>query len=49
MTLTVTNNTNSTNVATRGDHAQIASVELDEVSDFSGGDVQNDGVIDLEQ
>ena len=34
-------------VATAGDHAQVARLELDEVHDLSGRDVQTDRVVNL--
>ena len=36
-------------VATPGDHAQVARLELDEVHDLSGRDVQTDRVVNLKK
>lgn len=47
MALTVTNNTDTTNVTTGSDHAQVASIKLDKVGDLAARDVQNDSVVDL--
>lgn len=48
VSISVDNNTDSTNVVTGGDHAKVASFELDEINDLTGGDVQLGGVIDGE-
>jgi hypothetical protein len=45
--LTVSDDTNTTHVATTGDHDDHASVELDEVGDLACGEVDLDGVVDL--
>lgn len=49
VTLTVGDNTNTTHVATAGDHGQGTSVELDKVGDLASGKVDLDGVVDLDQ
>lgn len=46
--LTVGDDTNTTHVATTGDHGDSSSVEADEVGDLSGLDVNLDGVVDLD-
>lgn len=48
VTLTVGDDTNTTHVATTGDHDDDTSVELDEVLDLAGGKVNLDGVVDLD-
>lgn len=48
MALTMSNNTNTTHVATTNDHGDHTSVELDEVGDFSGAEIDLDGVVDLD-
>lgn len=47
--LTVGDDTNATHVTATSDHGNGASVELDEVGDLAGGEVNLDGVIDLDQ
>lgn len=49
VTLTVGDDTNTTHVTTTSDHGNDASVELDEVGDLAGGQVDLDGVVDLDQ
>ena len=46
--LAVGDDTNTTHVATTGDHGNGASVELDEVLDLARLDVNLDGVVDLD-
>jgi hypothetical protein len=46
--LTVSDDTNTTHVATTGDHGNGASVELDEVGDLAALEVDLDGVVDLD-
>jgi len=46
--LTVSDNTNTTHVATTNNHGDHTSVELDEVTDFAGGKVDLDGVVDFD-
>jgi hypothetical protein len=46
--LTVSDDTNTTHVTTTGDHDDHAGVELDEVGDLAGGEVDLDGVVDLD-
>jgi hypothetical protein len=47
MAFTVDDGTHTSSVATSGDHAQIAGLELDAVHDFSCVDVQTDRIVDL--
>jgi len=47
--LTVSDNTNTTHVTTTSDHGNGASVELDEVGDLAGFQLNLDGVVDLDQ
>jgi len=46
--LTVGDDANTTHVTTTGDHADHTSVETDEVDDLASGDVNLDGVVDLD-
>jgi hypothetical protein len=46
--LTVSDDTNTTHIATTSDHDDHTSVELDEVGDLAGGQVNLDGVVDLD-
>jgi hypothetical protein len=46
---TMSDNTNTTHVATTSDHDDGASVELDEVGDLASGKVNLDSVVDLDQ
>lgn len=48
VTLTVSDDTDTTHVATTSDHDDDTSVELDEVLDLAGGKVNLDGVVDLD-
>jgi hypothetical protein len=48
VTLTVGDDTNTTHVATTGDHGNDTSVELDEVGDLASLKVDLDGVVDLD-
>ena len=47
--LTVGDDTNTTHVATTSGHGNGAGVELDEVGDLARGEVDLDGVVDLDQ
>ena len=47
--LTVHNNTSTTHVTTTSDHGNGAGVELDEVGDLASGQLNLDGVVDLDQ
>lgn len=47
--LTVGDDTNTTHVTTTGDHGDDTSVELDEVGDLAGSEVNLDSVVDLDQ
>lgn len=49
VTLTVGDDTNTTHVATTGDHRNGTSVELDEVGDLAGGKINLDSIVDLDQ
>lgn len=49
VTFTVDDGSDSPQVTTTSDHAQIARVELNEVHDFVGSNVQLDGIINLNQ
>ena len=49
VTLTVGDDTNTTHVTTTSDHGNGAGVELDEVGDLASGEVNLDGVVDLDQ
>ena len=48
VTLTVGDDTNTTHVTTTSDHGDHTSVELNEVLDLAGGEVDLDGVVDLD-
>jgi len=47
--LSVCDGAHTTQVTASSDHAQVATVELDVVSDFAGTDVDLDGVVDLDE
>jgi hypothetical protein len=47
--LAVGDDTDTTHVATTGDHGDGTGVELDEVGDLASGEVNLDGVVDLDQ
>lgn len=47
--LTVGDDTNTTHVTAASDHGDGASVELDEVGDLASGNVNLDGVVDLDR
>jgi len=49
VTFTVDDGTDSTQIASAGNHAQIARLELDEILNLAGHDVQLDGIVDLDQ
>jgi hypothetical protein len=46
--LAVSDDTNTTHVTTTSDHSDHTSVELDEVSDLTGGDIDLDSIVDLD-
>jgi hypothetical protein len=46
--LTVSDDTNTTHVATTSDHGNDTSVEVDELGDLAGSKVNLDGVVDLD-
>lgn len=48
VTLTVGDDTNATHVTTTGGHDDNTGVELDEVNDLASGNVDLDGVVDLD-
>ena len=47
--LAVDDGSDSTGVATSGDHAQVARLELDEVHDLAGVDVKAKRIVDLKR
>ena len=47
--LAVHNDTSTTHVTTTSDHDNVASVELDEVGDLAGLELELDGVVDLDE
>jgi hypothetical protein len=49
VSLTVGDDTNTAHVATTGDGGNGTSIELDVVSDLAGGEIDLDGVVDLDQ
>ena len=49
VTLTVDDGTNSPQVTAASDHAQVARIELDEVHNLVTGDVQLNGIVNLDQ
>ena len=48
MTITVSDDSDTANIATTGDHAEISGVQLDVVGDLPGVDINDNGVISLE-
>jgi hypothetical protein len=46
--LTVSDNTNTTHVTTTGSHDDSTGIELDEVNDLASGELDLDGVVDLD-
>jgi hypothetical protein len=48
VTLAVSDDTNTTHVTTTSNHSDDTSVELDEVRDLAGGEVNLDSVVDLD-
>lgn len=46
--LTVNDNTSTTHVTTTSDHDDVASVELDEIGDLAGLELELDGVVNLD-
>jgi len=48
VSLTVSDDTNTTHVTTTSGHGDDTSVELDEVGDLARGEVDLDGVVDLD-
>jgi len=49
MSLAVHDDANSPQVTTSGHHANVARLELDEVGDFAGGDVDLDAILGFDQ
>lgn len=49
VTFTVDDRTHSPQIASAGDHDQVSRLELDEILDLASGNVQLNGVIDLDQ
>ena len=49
MTHPVHDDADTSGVSASGDHADVAGLELDEVHNLVGGDVNPDGVVDLDQ
>lgn len=49
MTFSVDDGSDSPQVTTARDHAQVSRVKLDEVHNFVGGDIQLDGIVNLDQ
>ena len=47
--LTVGDDTNTTHVTTASNHSESTSVELDEVGDLASGEIDLDGVVDLDK
>lgn len=47
--LTVSDDTNTTHVTTTSNHSESTSVELDELGDLAGGEIDLDGVVDLDE
>ena len=47
MTITVSDDSNTANIATTSDHAEISGVQLDVIGDLSGVDINDNGVISL--
>ena len=48
VTLTVGDDTNTTHVTTAGNHGDDTGIELNEVGDLAGGEVDLDSVVDLD-
>jgi hypothetical protein len=48
VSFTVSDNTNTTHVTTTSNHGNHTSVELDEVGNLSGSNVDLDGIVDLD-
>ncbi len=48
VTLAVGDDTNTTHVTTTGSHGNDTSIKLDEVGDLAGGEIDLDGVVDLD-
>lgn len=45
MPFTIDDCTNTTQISTSSDHAQVSRLEFNEVKDFCGGDLQLNGVV----
>jgi hypothetical protein len=48
MLLSALNDTDATQVVSAGDHAEVSNIELDGVGDLAGGEVDLDGIVDLD-
>jgi uncharacterized protein YuzE len=48
VTFAVGDDTNTTHVTTTGSHGNDTSIELDEVGDLAGVEIDLDGVVDLD-
>ena len=48
MAITVSDDSDTANIATTSDHAEISGVQLDVIGDLSGVDINDNGVISLE-
>ena len=48
MALAMADDADTTDVAARCHHTEIASVELDEIADFAGRNIDDDRVVDLQ-
>lgn len=49
MSLTMSNNSNTTHVTATNNHSKIACVKLDEINDLAGLDLQHNSVMDGNQ
>ncbi len=49
MTFSVDDGSDSPQVTTTSDHAQVARIKLDEVHDLVGGNVQLNGIVNFDQ
>src|SRR5512142_1791339 len=49
MSFTVDNGTDTTQISTSSDHAQVAGIELDVIGDFASGNINLYGIVSLDQ
>ena len=49
MSFAVDKGTNTTQISTSGDHAEIARVEFDVIGDFAGGNINLHGIVGFDQ